>query len=549
MRKPQSGRRSAAALAAIIAMAVSAVSCTTVQLTLAKAMNAVMPNKEKAESLDKATIKVVAASYSRPRPLSLEERDKIKIESLSSYVRASLYTADAHKYLEFDGAMDANGNPLVLQASNTYIAVDPKLAGEFKLTFAGKSGKKTVFSQAFAAEKLEVKKPAANAQLDLSKGFELEWTKGSDPAKFVRVLATVTSGMNYEQIAAFAVFPDTGSAAVTPEMLARFYKSGGNLWGPGVDGTYKLKAGANALVVERFSDEVRSEPAPGTLYEAISGDAVPVTFAGAPSPAAVAAKEYKRGKVAMTLDPDYRTAAAPSADLDPIGSIRSLALSSFTFGGMTAYHESTKTSDAIIATDYYWKVDQSGLDTITAAMGDLYASRVAAALGADEVPAETLKACPAYAAAFSPVANSIDNIKYTFLTSARGLGLDPEEGAKVIAAMPFRDLRGGKWLDLAAGTDVDLFIGGSFYISRNPQKAGEPKDESEFAVAVTFYGLAYPVDGLAQGFELPRATTSWTTDKFKLDSSVTVEKLIQILGFEDAVDCYAKALADLKAAK
>ena len=538
-------RKAAACLAAFCAVAIvlSAVSCMTAQMYFAKAINLVLP-KEKSEDLGAMMIKLSAASYTRPRPLTIDEQDMLKVKKVSSYAQVAPFSTDGNKFIRYDGKIEVNGSPFVIQASNAYFCPDVSMAGGVKIDFTGSSGKQSSFKDDFKIEKLELTEPKEGASLDLSTGFKLEWNKGSQDGAFVRVLATTVSGFKNITTNAIAIFPDSGSAFVSPAMLTRFYKNGGRLWGPGTDGTYKLNEGPNTLIVERYSHEPAKDLGVGSAYEAISGDCVAVNIVGSPPIAPDGSKEYKSGKVDMQLDPDYRTALSPSPDIKPFADIRKIAVSYFTFSGMTAY----KTSSSSAVTTHYWRPEEADLNAISSGMAKLYATSVAEVFGANVLDAESIKSQAMYKKTFRPIPTAFDWInKYSFTTSADGLGLDPDEGGKVVAAMPYRDHRLGQWLELAKESDVDLFLGGTVDITRNSQGNYDPESEFEFTVTATLFGSAFSNKNIAQAFELPRATAQWTSDRFDL-RKMSVGEFLKHIGFDDFVECYVKALKDMKAA-
>ena len=427
--------------------------------------------------------------------------------------------------VEVDGTVKVDGQPLDFFGSGVYAALtDVKPGQTFKFELEGTGGDKVSFEETYNGTELAVTKPADGESIDLSKGFDVEWTAGSDP-KIPVVVQMFGTQIGIETFGTVGIFPDTGKATVTPDMIRDAFRGG-----------TKISRGKNSVIVERRNERIDYVMAGDAVVSAIDGDVAPVNVIGDPPDYSIMEADIepvtaKKGDVEVKIDGVGRRGM-----LVPMERLKKLALTSFVLKGKTAVSETTTTQTAIVTTTWHADLGKENLQKIADIMADRFMTRALEVFGAEEVPTATVMATKGYQAM---VDVNPESDKSAFYITARGL--TSFEGFK---QLKFKIGGQEAWYyDIQEASGADGVIEVYFDLARK-----KPQSTKEFTFDVTARVdyKAYPYRMVSPRGDFPGGGGSWTSDSFEWKDGMPLEDVLTAIKFQDFLDAYFEALGQFK---
>jgi len=462
---------------------------------------------------------------------------KAGIEPPENPSNAMILFSRGMKLLEVDGSVMANGQEMTYFGSGVYIqSMDLGSGTEVNFTVKGSAEEPVSFTETYVGEKITLTAPAPNAEIDLSKGFKVEWTPGADTSKMVKVSMIVTQ-IGLENVLPIGMFNDVGQATITPEMLAESLQP-----------ATKFKLGANIIQLERQRDEVRYIFNGDAVVSYIDLDAIEVTVSGSPQKRegpAIPAISVTEGDVTMTIAETqykYNPLVGAVADVDKISSV---GLSSFVFKGITGGSwQKTSTSKSTVGnvtttttttTTKRWGKDFGVpvLTNLANTMADGLMAAMTVGLGASETPRDAFVNTAAYQrmADLKP-----ESDEKSFVVKARDLA-DFSSWKNIKVRVGGTD---SWYFDMMQSSGADALAEIYVTASRHEPKDGEYDDFIfDMSVSIVFRGYNGPV---VMPMSIPGATANYVSEKITITEKTTYEELLKAFKIENVMLAYAQAL-------
>lgn len=471
-------------------------------------------------------------NVNRARPYTALETDymtKAGIEPPENPSNTTILFSRGMKLLQIDGEVKVNGEDMTYFGSGVYVhPMEMNSGDEVSFRIKGAADDAVAFTETYQGEKITLTSPEPGASLDLTKGFDITWTPGSDSSKIVKLSMIVTQ-IGLENVLPVGVFNDVGQATITPEMLAESLQP-----------ATKFKDGANILQLERQKDEIRYLFNGDAVVSYIDLDAIEVTVSGVPDkPEGPAIPEISATSDSVTVvigesKYKYNPLVGAVADLD---AIKSVGLSSFVFKGVTggSWEKKRTEGDKIITTTKTWGKD-FGVPTLTQVanfMADGIMASMTTGLGAEETPRDAFVNTAAY---------------------QRMADLKPESDAKsfVVKARDLADFSSWKnikvrvggteswYFDMMQSSGADALAECYVTANRHEPTTGE-WDDFVFTMNISITARSYAGQTIMP-IRIPHATASYTTKKVTITPETTYEELLDAFRLEGFMNAYAEAL-------
>ncbi len=513
------------------------ISCATVEQYSGKALLAVGGVVAKAMEGSTSTISDVTPfiklnNVNRARPFTALEADymaKAGISAPENPSSAVILFSRGMKLLQIDGSVQANGNEMTYFGSGVYtIPLDLVSGTEVAFTVTGSAEDAVSFTETYVGEKITLTSPAPNSEIDLSRGFEIEWTPGSDTTKLVKLSMMVTQ-IGLENVLPVGLFNDVGHATITSEMLAETLQP-----------ATKFKMGANILQLERQKDEIRYIMNGDAIVSYLDIDAIEVNVVGSPEKRegpAIPAVVVTEGDVTLTISESlnkYNPMVGAVADIDKI---KHVGLSSFVFKGVTGGSWETKETQGnyVVTTTKSWGRD-FGVPVLTQFanyMADGIMTAMTVGLGAEETPRDAFVNTPPYKRMAELKAKSDTK---SFVVKARELA-DFSSWKNIKVRVGGTD---SWYFDMMQTSGADALA--ECYITANRQEpvTGE-WDDFVFDVTIGISYRSYQGDVVMPSM-IPPATATYVSEKITITKDTTYEELLKAFKVESVMIAYATAL-------
>ncbi len=517
------------------------IGCATVEQYSGKALLAVGGMVAKAMEGSTATVSDVTPfiklnNVNRARPLTALEADymaKAGIEPAASPSNATILFSRGMKLMQIEGSVKVNDQDMNYYGSGVYmLPLSMESGSALNFSIKGNAEAAVDFTEIYQGDKITLTKPEPGATLDLSKGFDIKWTPGSDSTKVVKLSMLLTQ-IGLENVLPVAIFNDVGKAHISPEML-----------GESLQPATKFKMGNSFLQFERQKDEIRYLFNGDAVVSYIDADAVEVILTGTAvkrDGPAIPAIESTEGDVTVIVSETpfkYNPLVGAVAD---VSKIKKIGLSSFVFKGITGgswEKKSSKTSDNVTTTTTTtkrWGKD-FGVPVLTQLanyFADGLMQAMTVGLHAEEVPKEAFASTEAY---------------------QRMASLKPESDSKSFSVNA-RDLA-----DMSSWKNIKVRVGGTQAWNYDMMKASgadalaecyitatrhEPEDgkydEFVFDVNVRVVYKAYP-GPIVMPSNIPTATADYVSNSLKITPQTTYDDLLKAFKLESFMVAYAQSL-------
>lgn len=475
-------------------------------------------------------------NVNRARPYTALEADymaKAGIEAPDNPSNATILFSRGMKLLKIEGDVKLNGQDMTYFGSGVYVIPADMNSGESYRFEVNPSGESAVtFSETYQGEKITLTVPEPGVSLDLTKGFDIRWTPGSDSSKIVKLSMIVTQ-IGLENVLPVAVFNDVGHATITPEMLAESLQP-----------ATKFKLGANILQLERQKDEIRYIMNGDAIVSYIDLDAIEVSVSGSPEkltepviPAIPVTVDSVTVQIAETRY-KYNPLVGAVADIDKI---KQIGLSSFVFKGVTGGSWEKKKESTVgnvtttTTTTKRWGKD-FGVPTLTQ-VADHMANGIMAAMtvgmGASETPRDAFVNTDAYQrmAGLKP-----DSDQKSFTVKARDL-------ADFSSWRNIKVRVGGTeswYFDMMQSSGADALAECYITANRHEPVTGE-WDDFVFTMDIRISMRSY-AGQVVMPVSVPVATANYVTNKITITPETTYEELLAAFKIEAFMKAYAEAL-------
>lgn len=526
--------REAVAAAVAVAVAAVGVSCSTVMTQVGKAASSAAQGST--GNIEEVIAQAKVARYGRNYPFTDLEAEYLAYKgvdatSIGSHVR--LVLRQGWKFVEVAGTVQCNGQDMYYAGWGTYILEAEVEAGDtFTFHLAGAAQGDEQWTETYDGTELRILKPTAGDEIDISEGFEIEWTPGGDPQQHVQVTLFVTQ-LGIQKALPLWSFPDLGRATITRQMLAEVTFA-----------TQKIQPGANYVIVERERDEVRYVLAGDAVAMQVSGDAVPVTVAGE---APKAKKPVMEGFAARSGDVILKVAEAPQMYNPPmaqVGDLATIGLSSLAIQGRTGVTMPETRTMGIreVSTIHSWGAE-FGEEFLTAtadAMADLLMAEVSRVLDVREVPTERIVATPGYQRINQMEVESDPNFFYATARGTTALDGLKKLGLKIGGS--------GSWFyDMMKASGSDALMEVYLTLARDRPAPGKEGDFA-FKVSAAVSYRANPTNLVMSEHVIPEVTGSWRSEKFT-GTDLSVDDFLGHLKYGDFVTAYGRSLRQLQTAQ
>jgi len=511
--------------------------CATVEQYTGKALLAVGGVVAKAMEGTTSTVSDVTPfiklnNVNRARPYTALEANymaKAGISRPENPSNATILFSRGMKLLEVDGSVTANGEAMTYYGSGVYmLPMDFTSGSELTFMVKGSAEDAVNFTETYAGDKITLTAPAPDTEIDLSKGFEIEWTPGSDTNKIVKLSMMVTQ-IGLENVLPVGIFNDVGHAIITPEMLAESLQP-----------ATKFKLGANILQLERQRDEIRYIFNGDAIVSYTDIDAIEVNVSGTPEKRdgpAIPAIEVTEGDVELTIAETpykYNPLVGAVADVDKI---KNVGLSSFVFKGVTggSWEKKETSGNTVTTTTKRWGKD-FGVPVLTQManhLADGIMTGMTVGLGAEETPRDAFYNTPPYQrmADLKPESNT-----KSFVVKARDLA-DFSSWKNIKVRVGGSD---AWYFDMMKSSGADALA--ECYITANRQ---EPEDGAyddfvfDMDIKISYKSFQGPV---VMPASIPSATAKYVTAKITITPETTYEDLLKAFKVKDLMIAYATAL-------
>ena len=504
--------------------------CAKVMLKAGSLATALM--QEKTGDLSDATAFVKLNNVNRGRPWTDLEAEFIAskgwpIEPTPSHTW--IMFSRGMKFLEVDGTVTCNGTPMDFYGNGMYLSKqDVKSGGSFSFTIDGAAGDPITFEESYYGEKITITSPAEGDEIDLSKGFQLEWTPGADTTKIIK-LSMLLSQIGLQNVLPIYLTEDDGVEFISPDIL-----------GESIGPAQKFQAGPNMIMLERHKDVVRNIMNGDVVISSVDSDVIQVNVSGEVKSAHGERNPYipaiteTVGDVTVTI-PYTRALYNPGAGaLADISSIKNIGLSSFVFRGNTKLKKVSSTATTITTTTWGFDFGVPVLTEFANIMADDFMNIVTAGFGAQELPNEAFVENPSYKRMASGAGKSSP---YNFFVTARDL-------ANFDAWANFKVKFGGleSWYyDMIKSSGADALA--ECYVKANRIEPEEGASGSTFAfnVNITVVYKAYQ-GNIVWGSYIPGATATYQSETIEITKDTTYEEFLKAFKIESFMKAYAAAL-------
>ena len=519
------------------------VSCATVEQYSSKALLAVGGAVAKAMEGTTATVSDVTPfiklnNVNRARPytaLEAEYMAKAGIEMPENPSNVTILFSRGMKLLQIDGSVQANGMDMNYYGSGVYaLPMDFSRGSTIDFMVKGSAEEAVTFSETYAGEQITLTSPAPGSEIDLTKGFDIQWTPGSDSSKLVKLSMMVTQ-IGLENVLPVAIFKDVGSATITSEML-----------GESLQPATKFKLGSNVLQLERQKDEIRYILSGDAIVSYTDIDAIEVNVVGAAQKRdgpAIPEITVTEGDVNVTIAETkfkHNPLVGAVANVDQI---QNIGLSSFVFKGVTGGSWETKATQGnyVITTTKTWGRD-FGVPVLTQMAEHLANGMMAAmtvGLGAEETPRDAIVDTKPYQKMAELKPKSDVN---SFVVKARDLAdLSSWKNIKVRV--------GGTdswYFDMMQKSGADVLA--ECYITANRQEPEDGAyDDFIFDMNVTVSYRSY-AGQIVSPMIIPPATATYVSESITISKETTYNDLLEAFKIEALMIAYATALDEWVAA-
>ena len=517
-------------LLVIILAAVLLVGCAKVMLKAGSLATALM--QEKTGDVSDATAFVKLNNVDRGRPWTDLEIEYIKskgwdLEPTPS--NAWIMFSRGMKFLEIDGSVTCNGAPMDFYGNGMYLIKLPVNPGSsFEFVIEGAGSKPVKFTETYHGEKLTITKPAKDETIDLSKGFELRWTPGTDSTKIIKVSMLLTQ-MGLQNVLPIYLMADDGSEFISPAIL-----------GESIGPAQKFQAGPNMIMLERQKDVVRNIMNGDVVVSSVDSDVVPVIVSGTVKSSHGANNPYipkiveTVDGVTVSINPVTAVYNPGSGGIGNLGPIKKVGLSSFVFRGSTKLKEVSKTSTTVTTTTWGYDFGTKTLTKVADIMADGVMDALLTGLGAEEVPKEAFINNPSYK---RMAAGKAESGAYNFFVTARDLAnFDMWENYQVKF--------GGKdswYYDMIKASGADALAECYVKATRIKPEEGAAGDLFAFDMNISVHYKAYP-GSIVMGCTIPSAIAVYKSDPITITKDTTYEEFLKAFKVDSFMKAYSAAL-------
>jgi len=506
------------------------IGCAKIMLKAGSLATALM--QEKTGDISDATAFVKLNNVNRGRPWTNLEAEYIKSKGFDIEPTPSntwIMFSRGLKFLEVEGSITCNGDPMDFYGNGMYLCKQDVQPGTtFSFTLDGAAGEPITFEETYYGEKITITKPAPGDDIDLSRGFQLEWTPGADTSKIIKLSMMLTQ-IGLQNVLPIYLMDDDGSEFISPEIL-----------GESIGPAQKFQAGPNMIMLERHKDVVRNIMNGDVIVSSVDTDVIEVNLSGAVkgshgenNPYIPAITETV-GDVTVTI-PLTRALYNPGAGaLADISEIKNIGLSSFVFRGNTELKTVSVTTTTVTTTTWGYDFGVPVLTEFANIMADDFMNIVTTGFEAQEVPKEAFLDNPSYKRMASGEGKSSP---YNFFVTARDL-------ANFDAWANFQVKFGGleSWYyDMIKSSDADALAECYVKARRIEPEEGAAGTTFVFDMDISVVYKAYPGNIVWTSF-IPGATAAYRSETIEITKDTTYEEFLKAFKIESFMKAYAAAL-------
>ncbi|MCF7825748.1 MAG: hypothetical protein K9M55_03225 [Candidatus Marinimicrobia bacterium] len=433
------------------------------------------------------------------------------------------------KFLEIDGSVTCNGAPMKFYGNGMYLSKqDVKPGATYAFEINGSAGAPVQFTETYYGEKITITKPAEGDEVDLSKGFQLEWTPGADTSKIIKLSMLLTQ-IGLQNVLPIYLMEDDGSEFISPEIL-----------GESIGPAQKFQAGPNMIMLERHKDVVRNIMNGDVVVSSVDTDVIQVTVTGSVKSAHgdnnpyIPAIAETVGDVTVTIAPTRAVYNPGSGALADISKIKKIGLSSFVFRGKTELTKVKETSTTITTTTWGYDFGVPTLTRLADNMADDFMVTLTKGFKAEEVPKEAFINNPSYKRMASGTGTSGP---YNFFVTARNLAnFDMWENYKV----KFGGLESW-YYDMIKSSGADALAECYIKAQRIEPEEGASGSTFTFNVTISVAFKAYQ-GNIVMASYIPGANAVYKSETLEITKDTTYEEFLKAFKVENFMLAYATAL-------
>ncbi|MCF7824044.1 MAG: hypothetical protein K9N35_07715 [Candidatus Marinimicrobia bacterium] len=504
--------------------------CAKIMLKAGSLTAALM--QEKTGDISDATAFVKLNNVNRGRPWTDLEIEYIKSKGFDlepTPSNAWIMLSRGMKFLEVDGDITCNGDPMDFYGNGMYLSKqDVQPGATFSFTLDGTASEPITFEETYHGEKITITKPAEGDEIDLAKGFQLEWTPGADTTKIIKLSMLMTQ-IGLQNVLPIYLTDDDGSEFISPEIL-----------GESIGPAQKFQAGPNMIMLERHKDVVRNIMNGDMIVSSVDSDVIEVTITGnvksehGDNNPYIPAITETVGDVTVTIAPTralYNPGAGAIAD---INKIKKIGLSSFVFRGNTELQKVTTTTTTITTTTWGYDFGVPVLTQFADIMADDFMATVTKGFGAEELPKEAFFENPSYKRMASGEGKSNP---YNFFVTARNL-------ANFDAWENYQFKFGGMeswYYDMIKSSGADALAECYVKAKRIKPEEGAAGTTFAFDMNITVVYKAY-LGNIVWGSYIPGATAVYKSETIEINEDTTYEEFLRAFKVDNFMQAYAMAL-------
>jgi len=488
--------------------------------------------QEKTGDVSDATAFIKLNNVNRGRPWTDVEIEYIKAKGWDMEPTPSntwIMFSRGMKFLEVDGTVTCNNAPMKFYGNGMYLSKqDVQSGATFAFEIKGSTGAPVQFSESYQGEKITITKPGEGDEIDLSKGFQLEWTPGSDTTKIIKVSMVLTQ-MGLQNVLPIYLMVDDGAEFISPAIL-----------GESIGPAQKFQAGPNMIMLERQKDEVRHIMNGDVVVSSVDSDVVPVNVVGAVkgthgdnNPYIPKIVETVDG-VTVTINPVTTVYNPGGGGIGHLGPIKKVGLSSFVFRGNTKLQKVSETATTVTTTTWGYDFGVETLTNVANIMADDFMDAVLTGLDAEEVPKEAFIHNPSYKRMASGEGKSSP---YNFFVTARDL-------ANFDSWANFKVKFGGMeswYYDMIRASGADALAECYVKATRIKPEEGAAGDLFAFDMNISVQYKAYP-GSIVMGVFIPTATAVYKSDSITITKDTSYEEFLKAFKVDSFMKGYSAAL-------
>ena len=514
----------------VVVVALLLIGCAKVMLKAGSLVTSFM--QEKTGDVSDATAFIKLNNVNRGRPWTDLEIEYITSKGFDlepTPSNAWIMFSRGMKFLEIDGTVTCNGDPMDFFGNGMYLCKqDVQPGATFSFSIDGTAGDPVTFTETYTGEKITITKPAQGAEIDLSKGFMLEWTPGADTTKIIKVSMLLTQ-IGLQNVLPIYLMDDDGSEFISPEIL-----------GESIGPAQKFQAGPNMIMLERQKDVVRHIMNGDVVVSSVDTDVIEVNLSGNVKGSHGANNPYipeiveTVGDVTVKINP-VTTAYNPGGGaIGYLDSIKKVGLSSFVFRGSTKIEKVTTTQTTVTTTTWGYDFGTEVLTDVANIMADGVMNALLTGLDAEEVPREAFVNNASYK---RMAAGEGKSGPYNFFVTARDLAnFDMWENFEVKF--------GGKeswYYDMIKTSGADALAECYVKATRIKPEEGVSGDLFVFNMNISVHYKAFP-KSIVMGTYIPSAIAVYKSHPITITKDTTYEEFLKAFKVDSFMQAYAAAL-------